>query len=781
MRIRYPAVLLLLLLPHCGWASQAVDIIHNNKEVFDVAVGDPSQGFLAQLFGSVGTALHGTSGQLLGQVFHIFNIGVLVLASLFFIFTIITTVVNSAHEGRFMGSRQAKPAFSIMRTVAGFGLLLPLPSGYSLVQVLTMTIVLQGVGFANTAWNAALDYFADGGVVLVPPSTDIAKNINLSGTVLQAQVCMYHQQKVYQDRQEKQGGRYVAGFQPSYTKYSVRFPSVPGNSVKDAGCGEFTWTKTDDNKNRHMESAMQKLVEDTGVAARHIVDPQSHTENFLQTDTEDAVVGGAADWLNFTLPARAKTNDKLTQYLQQARDRGWIFAGTYYYGLTKLQRDLEDDSKYQFKISKPILGINACGSGACDVIDFPDDATLFRKALSPKASQGESPTLEQDYMHAATFISKAHKRAIETDKKSEGGEESSISASMDDSRLASLLKPVYGKINSAQRALRDGDQSSSDPILQLQIAGNSLMSVLTAAWILGSLTIFGISAVASTFSSYNSIGFAIRDMLNFFTPIFMMLCTLLFVQGAVMAIYIPMVPFIIFTFAVMGWFVIVVESMAAAPLVALGLAHHEGHDMWGRSEEAIWLWLNVFLRPVLMIIGLLAAMLLSRIGLKLLNVGYNQIIGEMHGINDGFYLVAELTVYISLAVMVVNVSYGLIHKVPDRVMRWLRAGGDQLGDIVNQATKGAQDMTSQVGQSRGRMGSESLGGGRAAVGGFERKNPYLNPDKSKKRLSASTSSNSNAGGGGGSGSGGNSGPTPGSGGGSSSGSSKKKPINSDES
>ncbi|MCB1827943.1 MAG: DotA/TraY family protein, partial [Coxiellaceae bacterium] len=583
---------LLLLLPNVAWASTAVDNIQQNKEIFSVAVGDPTQGFLAQLFGSVGTVLHGTSGQLLGQVFHVFNLGVLVIASIFFLFTIITTVVNSAHEGRFMGSRQAKPAFSIIRTVAGFGLLLPLPSGYSLIQVLTMTVVLQGVGFANTAWNRALDYFADGGVVLVPPATDIANNINLAGTVLQAQVCMFHQQKFYQDRQAKEGGRYVGGFQPSFTDYSVRFPARPGNNANDAGCGEFSWGKSEENKNRHMLAAMQKLIEDTGVSARHIVDPQLHSEHYLQGSAEDAVVGGAADWLNFTLPARGKTNDKLNIYLTQARERGWIFAGTYYYGLTKIQRDLEDESQYRFKISQPILGINACGSGACDVINFPDDYTLFSKALSPKATQGENPTLEKDYMHAAKFVSLARKRAILADKKSEGGEESSISATVDDSRLASLLKPVFGKINEAQRALRNSNQTNTDPILQLQIAGNSLMSVLTAAWIIGSLTIFGISALASTFSNYSSLGFAIRDMLNFFTPIFMMLCTLLFIQGAIMAIYIPMVPFIIFTFSVMGWFVIVVESMAAAPLVALGLAHHEGHDMLGRSEEAIWLLLN---------------------------------------------------------------------------------------------------------------------------------------------------------------------------------------------
>ncbi|MCB1828407.1 MAG: hypothetical protein KDH94_08255, partial [Coxiellaceae bacterium] len=71
-----------------------------------------------------------------------------------------------------------------------------------------------------------------------------------------------------------------------------------------------------------------------------------------------------------------------------------------------------------------------------------------------------------------------------------------------------------------------------------------------------------------------------------------------------------------------------------------------------------------------------------------------------------------------------------------------------------------QDMTYQVGQSRSRMGSESLGAGRAAVGAFERKNPYLNPDKGKKNLSASANSKPSANGGAGSGNSGTNAPGP---------------------
>ncbi len=79
-------------------------------------------------------------------------------------------------------------------------------------------------------------------------------------------------------------------------------------------------------------------------------------------------------------------------------------------------------------------------------------------------------------------------------------------------------------------------------------------------------------------------------------PFLTALLLALFTTGAVLAFYLPLIPFLIFTFAAIGWFIGVIESIVAAPLVALGIMHPEGpSEVLGRSEQGFMLILGVFL------------------------------------------------------------------------------------------------------------------------------------------------------------------------------------------
>ena len=96
--------------------------------------------------------------------------------------------------------------------------------------------------------------------------------------------------------------------------------------------------------------------------------------------------------------------------------------------------------------------------------------------------------------------------------------------------------------------------------------------------------------------------------------------------GFVTAYYIPFVPYMIFTFGSIAWLMAVVESMVAAPIVALGVIHPEGHDTFGKAEPAIMILMNIFLRPSMMIIGYIAAISITYVGVWILNSGFNQAI-----------------------------------------------------------------------------------------------------------------------------------------------------------
>ena len=126
---------------------------------------DLSINYLEQIFGTVGNVLHGTSGQMLGQLFYKLNEGIVVVAGLWLAYTVFTIVLRSAQEGSFMGANK-NVALAFLKIALGFALLIPNPAtGYSVLQDIVMKVVVAGVGLADTTWRYGLDYVQNGGTL----------------------------------------------------------------------------------------------------------------------------------------------------------------------------------------------------------------------------------------------------------------------------------------------------------------------------------------------------------------------------------------------------------------------------------------------------------------------------------------------------------------------------------------------------------------------------------------------------------------------------------------
>ena len=106
--------------------------------------------------------------------------------------------------------------------------------------------------------------------------------------------------------------------------------------------------------------------------------------------------------------------------------------------------------------------------------------------------------------------------------------------------------------------------------------------------------------------------YAVLIFVLFTAPLIFGIAAFLYVQGAILSVALPLIPFVIFLVAVLGWFAAVIESIVAAPLIAIGLIFPEANqDIWGKAEPAYMMILNLFLRPSLIIIGFVAGMILT--------------------------------------------------------------------------------------------------------------------------------------------------------------------------
>lgn len=739
--------------------AQDVDSIMS-KDIFkvggyDAATGqyvtDPTKDYLAQMFGTVGGVLQGTSGQLLGQIFRIFNIGILSVAGIFFVWTLAQTIMNTAHEGQFMGGNKSKPAFTILRTVAGFGLLVPnLTTGFSMIQVGVMWIIIQGVGFANSGWVAALEYFEQGGVALATPSAGSAVVVDMIGTLLLSQVCM----KYYQ---EKEGPGTV--FTPRYTtvnnidgrgtiKYLVSVPKR--DQIGDSGCGQFYWTETtqvsasdaakgiapesDKNKGAWVTAGVKEVFIQTETAAEALANPtvsDAMNPDLVKTKVVEGVINAAAAWTNSLLTLRSDTGSmdaQMEAFFENAKKDGWLFAGSYYYKLTSMQAKFSAANSIGVITSAAPYGVGGIALNQEDpLVYLPMTNEEEPTVTVDKDLTGQA--LYDRYLKTSSLVASARKAATQLDTQVSGAKQlTGVDAGM----LTPMVAPIMDGINMALGSMAgEGQGTAVDPVVILKQAGDKMTITVAIVFIVATLIIFIIQVLACILSSANPLCGAVRDMLNMLLALFTPILLIIWTEGVLLGLYVPLIPFTIFTFAAIGWFVVVVETLVAAPLVALGLTHPEGHDLMGVSQQAVMMLLNVFLRPILMIIGLFAGMLLSKIGLQILGKGFGTIIADMK--LNLFLVLAMVMVYISMIVSVLNMAYGLITHVPDNIMKWVgltqgmgppsvqeaigasKAAAEKGGKAVGDSLQGASTQLKSVSDSAEKrsLSNKDKGGGSA--------------------------------------------------------------------
>ncbi len=730
-------IVCLLLIPSAIFAQVAGPT--DTLGIFDLDTQhDPSYIFLGQVFGSVGPVLHTTTGILLGTLFKYFNLGVLVVAGIFLLWTTVKIIIHSSHEGSFMG-KDSKVGMNVLRTVFGISLLTPSVGGYSVIQMFVMWAVLQGCGFANTVWGQALNYFEAGGEVLLSPGTPLTPLVAMAGTVLQAQVCMKYSEKLENDLQQDAVNQIAAGntapvyttrkavfpaFQPYYDTANrvVNFPSSRGNQHNDAGCGQISWHQADNPSwDATVLGALQQVVADLGPAAQRIARPYPSdttpipssvpgitTTSALQDLTMQAVVYAAQDWVNLLSVIRASgTSGGAPQaFFDQARQDGWLYAGSYYYRLGQINRAVAATVNVRFILNVPPACLPPATNG---YLSFGSSGpTFLGTCIDEKtayyANPLSFPAFDAKYTLAANYVAAATYLAQEAERGSIAATAGTAAEGAGPHLHAPHMGPMGLIAEPAINVMRDGVESLShpgDPILKLQVMGTHFIEAVVSIWFGVSMAMFGLGMVTNMCQSVMPIGAAIRDGLSIFLPILMAYLMLIFVEGTIFAVYVPLIPFIIFTFTVLGWFILVIEAMVAAPLVALGITHPEGHDFLGASQQAVMLIMSVFLRPVLMVIGLIAGMLLSVIGLTIFNSAYKTMIGYAMGVGG---ITATMFIYAVLVMQVVTQCYSLIYMIPDRVMRWLGQAPEQ--SMVGQALQAAESKTKEEGQA-GAKGMES--------------------------------------------------------------------------
>jgi hypothetical protein len=196
--------------------------------------------------------------------------------------------------------------------------------------------------------------------------------------------------------------------------------------------------------------------------------------------------------------------------------------------------------------------------------------------------------------------------------------------------------------------------------------------------------------------------------------------------GFIMFYLVPFLPFLYFFFAVGGWIKGLFEAMVGLPLWALAHLRIDGQGLPGDAAiNGYFLILEIFLRPILIVFGLLASVTIFGAMIKVLNeifylatsnlAGYESAISVAAGAGGGAAPtgctgggggggIAEVgsaewirgpideffftVIYAILVYMIGMSTFKLIDMIPNNILRWMGTGVNSYNDQAGETAEG---------------------------------------------------------------------------------------------
>lgn len=228
---------------------------------------------------------------------------------------------------------------------------------------------------------------------------------------------------------------------------------------------------------------------------------------------------------------------------------------------------------------------------------------------------------------------------------------------------------------------------------------------------------------------------------GFLSPFLMLAMSALFSIGAILGIYLPLIPYTIYLMGAIGWLMATIEAMVAGPIIALGILSPSGqHELLGKAEPAAMIIFNLILRPALMVFGMMASMLVAVVVVTLINQSFAKVafnIIRAPGLVEGIFF---MMAYTSLLVMALNKVFSLIHVIPEKVLTYIGGQAISYGE-----SEGLQGMKQQMegGASGIGSGAKEAGGAPAgAVTKLAQDKAHEKADDESKGISATNRSRS---------------------------------------
>ena len=692
-------------LPSNSDLARAAGLEGEAAEIFTVPDGDQSFKYLVKIFGTSLYGLGDAQPSMIQGVMSTWSIAVMVIGLAFLSYILLSGVLKTAHEGEVLG-RQWSSIWIPLRAATGFAMILPVAGGYCMAQVLVAWLTTLGIGVADGIWNSVGHelQMTHGGIVR-PDYPDAKFNVE---KIFVYQVCNQSLQKSAGEQNYKAAVQYIDGTLSD----GLVFGNESGSGYAKDACGGFNWNVVDnlttDASSQTAGGIVQNgikldaLFDENKNLTKKIYDAQRaaiiRTANYFEpfakhivetkTIPEGDFLGGALAEYNRTMDTYYQgvtgpyLDKKIEQVNQDMTKDGWLFAGAYFMRFVNLNNELRDLAQAQpSDIASNTISID--GIVAEPVVE---DMNLISEFLQ-----------DREQKQGNLGVAEGFKREAGLDS---GGKFDQA-----------LARTMHGGLMAQDEFVQMMAVKDKHPIITLQNMGNYMIGAYEAA----KLVEFGLTKVVpagrigsalsakggATGAKSQAAGVAADTVKGTMDWLF----DVLLVAALILAIGVPLLPYIIWCIDVLGWLVAIVVSVIAAPIWMVMHMHPEGHEVAGYGAQGYMLLLSVVLKPALMVISLIFAMLLSWAAIDITATGWSYAFASANSnvIVGPVISIGGMVVFSMLMLLLVYKTFALIHGIQNEVLSWV-GGRDQ--DLVG-AGRSAEAMAGMMAAAAVKTGGLS--------------------------------------------------------------------------
>ncbi|PKM46946.1 MAG: hypothetical protein CVV05_00590 [Gammaproteobacteria bacterium HGW-Gammaproteobacteria-1] len=679
----------------------------------------------------------------LAMILGMFPFIALFVSTILILYMLVGGMFATTTTGELLGKKWdtwATPA----RTTIAYTLLLPIPpfAPFSGIQMLVLVLVLLGAGAGSEIFRQSVRHLVSTPIVTIN-TLDAAPFVH---SIARSQLCVLVAQhhgdlKMPMDRSVSDG-TYAGALNANGLYYKFSDLGRRNNYEKattykfgpNGECGEFTVTTSAEKimttEANALASDLDRAIGQSGYDAFEREFPRTAQSILANIALPVSGFAGKSDPLNSEMVTRYRTiagqiNKALFEAVSKvgessggAKDRmadaisryGFATAGMVYWTLERRQdafvRAME--SSLPKAVTEPIRGS----------LD-PFWSYFTRDTPTQRVFKQRSVVLQgyyEKYKDGADT-----KSAIATTYKvyQSDGALGGVGMWMND-----VSRMITSAITAGPRELAGSDYENPNPMMEMKMMGQSIQGAVVAV-VAASYLPAPIAKVKDFFFGDDKEEEQAEDKSGPMTTIMASVLMMMTALGFMYANVIPALPYIMWSLAMIGYLIYVIEALVAANFWIAMKTHPEGEGLIGRAASGYPILMTLILYPILMVVGLMFGMGLVHVGGWFINATLWTALNDMNadGVNV-FSLLGDLVVYAVVNMVMVYKSFSMTYDLPQSVLRWMGVGSQfaDLGEKEGQqhalmvAGIVSTKLTQSVGGAMAKM-KGAAGGGAGAMAG----------------------------------------------------------------